>query len=58
MSREFIGNIGLPVTIGDNMNKARLRQDYTLSGCWITDLICGVFIGLVSFVGLVLFFSW
>lgn len=40
------------------MNKARLNQEYTVSGCWITDTIYGVFIGLGLFAGMVMFLSW
>lgn len=40
------------------MNKARIRQEYTVSESFLTDAVCGVVIGLSLFSGLVLFLSW
>jgi hypothetical protein len=40
------------------MNKARLRQEYTLTGSFLLDALYSVLIGLSLFAGLVLFLSW
>jgi len=40
------------------MNKARLRQEYTVSGSFLTDAVYSVLIGLSLFAGIVLFLSW
>lgn len=40
------------------MNKARIRQEYTVSGSFLLDALYSVFIGLSLFSGLVLFLSW
>jgi tetrahydromethanopterin S-methyltransferase subunit B len=40
------------------MNKARIRQEYTVSGSFVSDAVYGVLIGLSLFAGLVLFLSW
>lgn len=40
------------------MNKARLRQEYTVSGSFLTDAVLGVLIGGMWFVILIAFLSW
>jgi hypothetical protein len=40
------------------MNKARLRQEYTVSGSILTDLAYGIGIGLGAFLILVMLLAW
>lgn len=40
------------------MNKARLKQEYTVSGSFLTDAVLGVLIGVMWFLILVAFLSW
>jgi len=51
-------SIWLKLTKRENMNKARLRQEYTTSGSFIGDLCLGVAIGLNLFFCLILFLSF